>query len=219
MRSLIKKFHPEGIPCPFSALYNAASRADIFQRHYERIAQDVLNYCTEGRVLDIGTGPGWLLEKLYRASPKFKLTGLDISRSMVEKARKNMKNIGLSDVIDVQEGKAAKIPFADHTFDVIISTGSLHHWKEPIAGLNEIYRVLKPGGYALIYDIVSDTPASVMKQAAYEFGKLNIFLMWLHGFEEPFYRHKQLEMLARSTRFQEGQIRFTGVMCCLILRK
>lgn len=219
IQKVIRKIHPEGIPWPFSVLYNTASTADIFQRHYELIAQDVLNYCSEGRVLDIGTGPGWLLKKLYQASSKFQITGLDISPDMVTKARQNMRDSGLSEVIDIKEGQAAKIPFADRAFDVVISTGSLHHWKEPVAGLNEIYRVLKHGGYGLIYDIVNDTPESVMKEAAHEFGKLKMFLLWLHVFEEPFYSHKNFDSLVRSTLFKEGRTRFAGVMCCLILRK
>lgn len=219
IQKAIRKIHPEGIPWPFSVLYNAASTADIFQRHYELIAGDVLNYCSEGRILDIGTGPGWLLKKLYQASSMFQITGVDISRSMVAQAQENMKKSGLSEVIEIKEGEAAKIPFAEHTFDVVISTGSLHHWKEPIAGLNEIYRVLKHGGYALIYDIVNDTPQSVMKEAAHNFGKLKMFLLWLHVFDEPFYSHKNFDSLVRSTFFRQGRTRFAGVMCCLILRK
>ncbi len=199
IQNAIRKIHPEGIAWPFSVLYNAASGADIFQRHYELIAEDVLNYCSEGRVLDIGTGPGWLLKKMYQASSKFQITGLDISPSMVAKARQNMRNSGLSEVIDIKEGEAAKIPFAENTFDVVISTGSVHHWKEPVACLNDIYRVLKHGGYALMYDIVNDTPESVIKEAAHKFGKLKMFLLWLHVFEEPFYSHKNFDALVRST--------------------
>ena len=219
MRKLLKKFHPEGIPWPGTVLYNAVSATNIFQRHYELIAQDVLRYCSEGRILDIGTGPGWLLEKLYQASPKFQIIGLDISPSMVAKARENIKNAGLSDFIDIKVGDARKIPFANCSFDAVISTGSIHHWKDLTAGLNEIYRVLKQGGYALMYDLVSDTPESVIKEAAQEFGKLKMFLLWLHAFEEPFYSHKNFNLLARPTLFKGGQTRFVGVMLCLILRK
>ena len=219
IRKVLKKFHPEGIPWPGSALYNAVSETNIFQRHYELISRDILSYCSGGRVLDVGTGPGWLLKKLYQASPKFQITGLDISASMVAKARKNIKQAGLSDVIDIQQGKADSMPFADSTFDMVVSTGAIHHWKDPTAGLNQIYRILKHGGYALIYDLVSDTPKSIMKTASQEFGRLKIFLLWLHAFDEPFYSHKKLHLLACPSLFKEGQTQFVGVMCCLILRK
>jgi ubiquinone/menaquinone biosynthesis C-methylase UbiE len=219
IRKVLKKFHPEGIPWPGTALYNAVSRTNIFQRHYELISRDILTYRSEGRVLDIGTGPGWLLKKLYQASPKFQITALDISASLVAKARKNIEQAGLSDVIDIQQGQADSMPFADSTFDMVVSTGAIHHWKDPTTGLNEIYRILKHGGYALMYDLVSDTPKSIMKTASQEFGRLKIFLLWLHAFDEPFYSHKKLHLLACPSPFKEGQTQFVGVMCCLILRK
>lgn len=219
IRRLLKKFHPEGIPWPGTVIYNTLSAIDIFQRHYELIANDILNYCREGRILDIGTGPGRLLEKLHRASPGLQLTGLDISPAMVIKARENMKKAGLSDFIQISAGDAANLPFADDSFDAVISTGAVHHWKDPASGLNEVYRVLKPGGYALIYDLVSDTPKSVMEETAREFGKLKVFLLWLHAFEEPFYSYRDFHLLARPTPFRDYRVRFVGVMFCLILPK
>jgi ubiquinone/menaquinone biosynthesis C-methylase UbiE len=218
-RRVLKKFHPEGIPWPGTAFYNAVSGTSIFQRHYELISRDILGYCSEGRVLDIGTGPGWLLKKLYEASPKFRITGVDISPAMVAKARQNIEEAGLGNVIDIEQGQAKSLPFADGTFDLVVSTGSMHHWKDATAGLNEVYRVLKDDRYALIYDLISDTPKDIMKTAAEEFGKLRVFLLWLHAFEEPFYSHKDFHLLASPTLFEEGKTRFVGVMCCLALHK
>ena len=123
---------------------------------------------------------------------------MDVSPSMVAKAQKNMANAGLSDIIEIKEGKAIHIPFADNSFDTVVSTGSIHHWKNPIASLNEVYRVLKHGGYALMYDVMSDTPSSVLKETAHEFGRLKMLLLWLHAFEEPFYRRKDFELLAQA---------------------
>jgi ubiquinone/menaquinone biosynthesis C-methylase UbiE len=219
IRKMLKRIHPESIPWPGTVLYNAISKGNIFQRHYELISRDILNYCSAGHVLDVGTGPGWLLKTLYQASPKFQITGLDISAAMVAKARENIEQAGLCDVIKIVEGQVNNLPFDDSTFDMVVSTGSIHHWKDPTAGLNEIYRILKHDGYALIYDLVSDTPKSVMQTAWQEFGKLKIFLLWLHAFEEPFYSHKKFYLLACPSLFKEGHTQFVGVMCCLILRK
>lgn len=218
-RRLLKIFHPEGIPWPGTAFYNAISGTTIFQRNYELAARDIVSYCSEGSILDIGTGPGWLLVKLHQEFPRLLVTGLDASPSMVARARKNIANAGLSDVIEVKEGNASHIPFSDGSFDTVVSTGSLHHWKNPTAGLNDVYRVLKHGGYALMYDLVSDTPASVLKETAREFGTLKMVLLWIHAFEEPFYSRKDFELLARPTLFKEGRTRFVGAMCCLILKK
>jgi len=218
-RRLLKVFHPEAIPWPGTVFYNAISSTNIFQRNYELVAEHISDYGSEGSVLDIGTGPGWLLVKLRQKSPFLRLTGLDTSPSMVAKARKNIVDAGFSSEIKVEEGDVSHIPFDADTFDTVVSTGSIHHWKDPVAGLNDIYRVLKPGGYALIYDIVSDTPKSVLKETAREFGRLRMVLLWLHAFEEPFYSYEDLGLLAQSSLLKEEQTMFVGVLCCLILKK
>jgi ubiquinone/menaquinone biosynthesis C-methylase UbiE len=218
-RRLLKIFHPEGIPWIGTLFYNALTATSIFQRNYDAVAQDILSYGSEGSILDIGTGPGWLLVKLHQHAPRLRITGLDASAAMVAKARKNMAEAGLADEIEIKEGNANRLPFADNTFETIVSTGSIHHWKDPIVGLNEVYRVLKAGGNALLYDIVSDTPQSVLKEMARGYGRLKTMLFWLHAFEEPFYSHKAFEMLAQPSLFKKGSTRFVGILCCLILRK
>ena len=218
-RRLLKLIHPEGIPWPGSILYNAVSSSGIFQKNYELIAKDIANYCSEGTVLDVGTGPGWLLLKIHQINPKLRLTGLDISAAMIAKARNNIEASGLSREIDFMEGNVSKLPFPDSSFDCVVSTGSIHHWKNPIDGLNEVYRVLKPSKYALIYDIVSDTPASVMKSVSKEFGRLKMYLLWIHAFEEPFNSQKEFQLLAKPSLFVDAGIRFVGVLYCLTMKK
>ena len=218
-RRLLKRFHPEGIPHLGAILYNALSGTSVFQRHYELIARDILGYCAEGSLLDIGTGPGRLLVKLHELSPRMRLVGIDVSPSMVVKAQQNMAAPGLSEAIEIKEGNASQIPFGGDSFDVVVSTGSIHHWKDPLAGLNEVHRVLKPGAYALMYDLVSDTPKSIFKEMAREFGRWRTSLFWLHSFEEPFYSRRNYESLAGPTLFEQGQTRFVGLLCCLILQK
>ncbi len=218
-RRFLKFFHPEGIPWPGAAVYNAISKTNIFQRNYELVARDILSSCSGGSILDVGTGPGWLLLKLHQFSPRLRLTGVDASPSMVAIAQKNLARAGLSEVIAVKEGEASNMPFADSSFDMVVSTGSIHHWKDPKACLDSVYRVLKHGGHAFMYDLVSDTPAPVLKDAAREFGRLKMILLWLHALEEPFYTSKDFQSLSRPSRFKEGEIRFVGVLCCLTLRK
>jgi ubiquinone/menaquinone biosynthesis C-methylase UbiE len=218
-RRLLKLFHPEGIPRLGTKLYNSISKTDIFQRNYDLLTQDILNYSTQGNCLDVGMGPGWLLIKLHEQSPALHLHGIDISPSMVEKAEVNVRRTGLAGVIEIKNGDASHIPYGDDFFDAVVSTGSIHHWKEPARALNEIYRVLKHGGYALLYDVVSDTPPLALKEAAREFGRLRILLLWLHAFEEPFYSQQALELLPEQSLFKKGSTHFAGVLCCLAMRK
>ena len=222
----MKLVHPEGIPWPGSVLYNAFSSSAIFTKHYELAAKDILSHCSaqhpfreQGKLLDIGTGPARLLLKLHQQSPGMRLVGIDSSAAMVTQAKQNVAEAGLSEFIEVKEGSANHIPFPDQSFDIVVSTVSMHHWKQPEACLNEIYRVLKDNSFALIYDLVSDTPKSTLSEIKREFGPLKATLFWLHSFEEPFYTRRNFEALAQSTLFKNGRTQFLGLLCCLILKK
>lgn len=219
MGGLLKSIYPEGIPWPGSVIYDRISRTNLFREHYERVAHHVLTYCSTGRLLDIGTGPGRLLIALHNASPGLRLTGIDISPAMVRRARKNMDSLGLHQKIHIEEGAGAAIPFPDHTFDIVVSTAAIHHWKDPVRGLNEVYRVLRGGGYALIYDVVSDTPSHVIQQMKRRFGGLRASFLSIHAIEEPFLSRASFQRLAEDTPFKEGETCFVGVLCCLILKK
>ncbi len=215
----MKLIHPEGIPWPGSVLYNALSTSSIFTKHYELAAQDIVSHCSQGTLLDIGTGPARLLLKLHQQSPGMRLVGIDSSAAMITEAKQNVAQAGLSEFIEVKEGSANSIPFPDQSFDIVVSTVSMHHWKESTACLNEVYRVLKDNSYALIYDIVSDTPKDILNEIKRECGRLKATLFWLHSFEEPFYTRQNFESFARSSLFQKGRTQFLGLFCCLILKK
>jgi ubiquinone/menaquinone biosynthesis C-methylase UbiE len=218
-RQWLRRWHPEGIPWPGSILYNAVSRSSIFERHYRMVAEDLARYCRSGRVLDIGTGPGWLLLALQRSLPDVEAVGVDISAAMVSLAAKNLAGAGGSRPVEIRRAGVDALPVPDDSMDAVVSTGSLHHWKDPVAGLNEIHRVLKPDRYTLLYDLVSQVPAEVSREARAEFGVLRTALLWLHSLEEPFYSAEEMAALAAATRFGSGQTRFVGVLCCLVLRK
>ena len=226
MRRLMKLVHPEGIPWPASVFYNALSSSAIFMKHYELAAQDILSHCSaqhpfreQGTLLDIGTGPARLLLKLHQQSPGMRLVGIDASAAMVTQAKQNVAEAGLSEFIEVKEGSASSIPFPDQYFDIVVSTVSMHHWKQPEVCLNEIYRVLKGNSFALIYDLVSDTPKSTLSEIKREFGWLKATMFWLHSFEEPFYTRQNFEAIAQSSLFEKGRTQFLGLFCCLILKK
>ena len=218
-KKLLRKIHPQGIPGPFAHLYDLLSRTFGFQYSYELIARDAASTCSRGRVLDVGTGPGRLLHHLHRCAPELELTGVDISTAMVKKAEANLKKSGLAGKARVMYGASHGLPFPDAYYDLVLSTGSIHHWVEPVKGLNEIFRVLKPGGRALIYDIVNDAPRSVLRAAGKEIGRFNVALLWLHSFEEPFYSSRDFQALGAQSDFRRARLGFIGVFCRLKMEK
>ena len=218
-RKFIKRFHPQGIPWPGSVLYNALSSTTIFLRHYELVAHDIAHYGTAQVLLDIGTGPGHLLLALRKILPEAELVGIDISPAMIAQAQRNVKTHGRTTNIELRVAGATALPFADGVFDCVVSTGSLHHWDDPVSALSEAYRVLKAGGYALMYDLVRNMPKVVCEDVRARFGRFRLALLWLHSFEEPFLNVKEMDALGRRTEFTVEGTKFTGALCCLILRK
>jgi len=138
---------------------------------------------------------------------------------LVARAREILAAAGVGEQIELVTANASHLPFPDGAFDAVISSGSLHHWKAPVASLNEIYRVLKPGGQALLYDLVRDTPKAEWQKTSDILGRWRVLFMWLHGFEEPFYRTDELRQLAEGSLFATGEVGFLGLVCRLALRK
>lgn len=218
-RGYIKRFHPEGIPWPGSVLYNAISSTAIFQRHYELVAKDVAQYGTGSSILDIGTGPGQLLLAMRKAIPDASLAGIDVSPAMIAKAQRNVEIFEGEHQIELGVANANALPFAEGTFDCVVSTGSLHHWKDPMRAFSEVHRVLKPGSYALMYDLVHKMPKEICEDVRVRFGNFRFALLWLHSFEEPFLNAKEMDELGRRTDFYVEGTKFTGALCCLVLKK
>jgi SAM-dependent methyltransferase len=142
-----------GILIGDAAVYDALSRL-LLGSLFERIAADVAAVAPDGaRVLEVGCGPGRLSIRLARQH-RFEVTGLDLDPAMVERARANANCLGSggerrpSFVV----GDAASLAFADGSFELVVSTFSMHHWADATAGLAEIARVLRPGARALVWD-------------------------------------------------------------------
>lgn len=137
----------EGRP---SRVYDFASRR-LIRSLYRRIAADIAQLAPAGaQVLDIGTGPGVLLVELATLRPDARLTGVDLSADMVVSARRNLEPY--ADRASAQVADVTHLPFEDNSFDLIVSSLSLHHWDDPEAAVPELARVLRPGGRVQIYD-------------------------------------------------------------------
>ena len=82
------------------------------------------------------------------------MTGLDISRTMVEIATEQARRDGVA--VDFRHGDATAMPFPDGSFDLIVCQAAFKNFLDPVAALNEMHRVLRPGGTAVIQDLNAD---------------------------------------------------------------
>jgi len=111
---------------------------------------------SSGLALEVGPGPGYLGLEWLKHTQGSTLGGLDISEDMIAIAERNAREYGLTDRVKYVKGDARKMPFESEYFDAVFSNGSLHEWANPEEILNEIARVLKPGGRYCISDLRRD---------------------------------------------------------------
>ncbi|MFZ5732602.1 MAG: class I SAM-dependent methyltransferase [Pseudomonadota bacterium] len=120
-----------------------------FQALAKRIAEELPQ---GSRVLELAPGPGYLAIELARRG--YRVTGVDISRTFVDIAAANAVHAGV--LADFRQGDAAALPLPDNTFDFIVCRAAFKNFGDPLGALHEMYRVLRPGGTALIIDMRSD---------------------------------------------------------------
>src|SRR5688572_26842937 len=112
---------------------------ELFAQRYWEFA----NY--RGRsVLDVGCGPGWLTVQYAKAGAR--VTAIDLTPRAVELTKTFLEQQALT--ATVQEANAEELPFPDNTFDLVVSSGVLHHTPDTPRAIRECWRVLRPGGRA-----------------------------------------------------------------------
>jgi len=118
-------------------------------------------------VLDLGSGAGndcFVARAIVGETGK--VTGIDFTDAMLEKAQKNVAKLGFSNV-EFIKGDIEKMPLADNQFDVIVSNCVLNLVPDKTRAFSEIMRVLKPGGHFCVSDVVTkgELPQKLQKDA------------------------------------------------------
>ena len=99
-----------------------------------------------GRIIDVGCGTGRLLRAVSARWPKTQVFGVDPAKEMIaEASRLNPEGV-------FKVGQAEALPFPDQAVDVVLSSISFHHWADHAKGIQEVARVLRPGGVFCLAD-------------------------------------------------------------------
>jgi len=118
-----------------------------------------LSLQARGKGADLGCGAGQLVLEMARNAPALHMTGIDLSNALLDQAYRSAMESGFAYRVDFRTGDAGRTPFENHSLDLVVSTLSLHHWECPVEVLDEIARILRPGGSFVIFDLRRDMVA------------------------------------------------------------
>jgi ubiquinone/menaquinone biosynthesis C-methylase UbiE len=182
--------------------YTRTRRKDIedFRREARRAAQFLFS---GARVLEIAPGPGFFSIELGKLGD-FKITGLDISRTFVQIAKDNARKEGVK--VDFQHGNASAMPFVDESFDFVYCSAAFKNFTEPVKALDEMYRVLEPGGEAIVHDLRKDVSLDAINSYIEQSGRRRLdawVTKWTfrHVLIKRAYTKDAFEQMAKQSRF------------------
>ena len=197
---------------PMATWYTKNTGRDL--RRFIKVARAVARRVDPGgRVLEVAPGPGFCAIEIAR-SGRYSVTGLDISRSFVRIARENAARAGVA--VDFRHGNASKMPLPDASFDFVVCSAAFKNFSNPIGALDEIHRVLAPGGQASIYDLRKDASR---EEIATEVRNMHVSAMnalltrWTFRFVllKRAYTRVALEKMVAASRFGTCEIVVDGV--------
>lgn len=137
---------------PTAGLYDALA-SPVLDGFFTRVADDVLAGRESARVLEIGSGPGRLASRVAELGRDASVVASDVAPAMLARAASWADRSGVGERVRFVLADVTALPFADASFDAVVTTLSLHHWPDARVGLAEVRRVLRPGGIARVYDI------------------------------------------------------------------
>lgn len=187
-------------------------------RRWRRTAVDALGKHKPQQILDIATGTGDFALLLAKRLKPQHIVGADISEGMMAVGREKVKEEGLQNVISFQYEDCMQLSFPDGSFDAVTSSYGVRNFQNLDKGLQEMQRVLRPGGHLLIVEL-TPPPRFPMKQLFWLYAHVVMPLLgrlishddsaytYLPASMEAFPQPEQMEGILRKAGFAEVQWR------------
>jgi ubiquinone/menaquinone biosynthesis C-methylase UbiE len=219
-RDNIKGRHDSPINGLMAGWYARLTGRDLgeFCRLADRIAAQL---APGSDVLEVAPGPGyWAIELAKRGD--FRITGLDLSADFVRMADKNAAAAGVR--IDFYHGNAAAMPLESDAFDFLLCRAAFKNFADPVGALNEMHRVLRAGGRALVIDLRRDASIADVNIAVsnMKLGRVNATItrfIFRHSLLKRAYSRQDFERLAGESRFGSCQIQTDAIGLEVTLEK
>ena len=187
-------------------------------RRWRCTAVDALGIHQPQQILDIATGTGDFALLLAKRIKPQHIVGADISEGMMAVGREKVKEEGLQNVISFQYEDCMQLSFPDGSFDAVTSSYGVRNFQNLDKGLQEMQRVLRPGGHLLIVEL-TPPPSFPMKQLFWLYAHVVMPLLgrlishddsaytYLPASMEAFPQPEQMEGILRKAGFTEVQWR------------
>jgi ubiquinone/menaquinone biosynthesis C-methylase UbiE len=176
---------------------------------FKTLARRVASELAPGSsVLEVAPGPGYFAIELAKLG-NYRVTGLDISKTFVEIAGRNAKEAKVD--VEFRQGNASDMEFEENSFNFILCRAAFKNFSDPRGALEEMYRVLKPGGRGLIIDLRKDAPSSGISREVDQMGLNAINTIFtklaLKSLRNRAYTASQFREFFSRTGFRTAEIR------------
>ncbi|MCG3156396.1 MAG: Ubiquinone biosynthesis O-methyltransferase [bacterium] len=149
-------------PLTHERVFRDEEFAGSYARRHQKMAARFGHECAKrlssrgfrtGRILDAGCGSGGTALVLAQRFPDSEIVGIDLSEPLLRLANRNAQAAKVERRTKFEMGDVEKIPYANHSFDAVLNINMVHIVEDPVQMLNEIERVLMPGGFLFIADL------------------------------------------------------------------
>jgi ubiquinone/menaquinone biosynthesis C-methylase UbiE len=216
----IRKFKDIGLTGPFTRWYDKNTR-ETRLAEMQGYANEVFKHIKEGAfVLEVAPGPGYMSIELAKIG-NFNITGMDISADMINICKKNAEQENVK--ITFLQGNVSIMPFEENTFDFIFCSAAFKNFKEPIAALKEMHRVLKTNGIVLIIDLRRDVTKHGLKEEVVKITKPGFERFWVSktfkSLARYAYTKNEIIDMINQTSFVKNDIHESGIGLSIYLYK